>query len=73
MNLLSIRIAAEALLLRTSMSMSARDRSNARSMVITRYGIVAPSHVQAVLHDSKSKVNYGASDARAEGAAVPEH
>jgi gamma-glutamyltranspeptidase / glutathione hydrolase len=27
--------------------MSARDRSNARSMVITRYGIVATSHVQA--------------------------
>jgi len=41
----SIRIAAAALLLTTSMS--ARDRSNARSMVITRYGIVATSHVQA--------------------------
>jgi gamma-glutamyltranspeptidase/glutathione hydrolase len=27
---------------------------------------------QAVLHDSKSKVNYGASDARADGAAEPE-
>ena len=27
---------------------------------------------QAVLHDSKSKINYGASDARADGAAVPE-
>lgn len=27
---------------------------------------------QAVLHDSKSKVNYGASDARADGAAIPE-
>jgi len=27
---------------------------------------------QAVLHDSKSGVNYGASDARADGAAVPE-
>ncbi|MHB8218382.1 MAG: gamma-glutamyltransferase, partial [Candidatus Sulfotelmatobacter sp.] len=27
---------------------------------------------QAVLHDSTSKVNYGASDARADGAAVPE-
>jgi gamma-glutamyltranspeptidase/glutathione hydrolase len=27
---------------------------------------------QAVLHDSNSKVNYGASDARADGAAVPE-
>jgi gamma-glutamyltranspeptidase/glutathione hydrolase len=27
---------------------------------------------QAVLHDAKAKVNYGASDARADGAAVPE-
>ncbi len=27
---------------------------------------------QAVLHDSKSNVNYGASDARADGAAIPE-
>jgi gamma-glutamyltranspeptidase / glutathione hydrolase len=27
---------------------------------------------QAVLHDSKNRVNYGASDARADGAAVPE-
>jgi gamma-glutamyltranspeptidase / glutathione hydrolase len=27
---------------------------------------------QAVLHDSKSRVNYGASDARKDGAAVPE-
>jgi gamma-glutamyltranspeptidase/glutathione hydrolase len=44
---ISIRIAAAVLLLATSMSMSARDRSNARSMVITRYGIVATSHVQA--------------------------
>src|ERR1700688_280876 len=42
---LSLRITAAALLLTTSMS--ARDRSNARSMVITRYGIVATSHVQA--------------------------
>ncbi len=41
----SIRIAA-AILMLTSF-MSARDRSNARSMVITRYGIVATSHVQA--------------------------
>jgi gamma-glutamyltranspeptidase / glutathione hydrolase len=44
---ISIRIAAAVLLLTTSMSMSARDRSNARSMVVTRYGIVATSHVQA--------------------------
>ena len=42
---MSIRIAAVVLLLASSMS--ARDRSNARSMVITRYGIVATSHVQA--------------------------
>jgi gamma-glutamyltranspeptidase / glutathione hydrolase len=42
---ISIRIAV-AFLLFTS-SMSARDRSNARSMVVTRYGIVATSHVQA--------------------------
>jgi gamma-glutamyltranspeptidase / glutathione hydrolase len=42
---ISIRIAAAVLLL-TSL-MSARDRSNARSMVVTRYGIVATSHVQA--------------------------
>ena len=27
---------------------------------------------QAVLHDSKTKVNYAASDARADGAAIPE-
>jgi gamma-glutamyltranspeptidase / glutathione hydrolase len=40
-----IRITAAFLLL--TMSMSARDRSNARSMTITRYGIVATSHVQA--------------------------
>src|SRR6266403_3514272 len=42
---ISVRIASAVLLL-TSL-MSARDRSNARSMVITRYGIVATSHVQA--------------------------
>src|SRR5712692_6118093 len=41
----SIRLAfALALLIST---MSAQDRSHARSMVITRYGIVATSHVQA--------------------------
>lgn len=40
-----IRIAVFVLLL--SPLMSARDRSNARSMVVTRYGIVATSHVQA--------------------------
>jgi len=27
---------------------------------------------QAVLHDSQAKVNYGASDARADGSAEPE-
>ena len=41
----SIWIAAAVLLLTSFMS--ARDRSSARSMVITRYGIVATSHVQA--------------------------
>ncbi len=50
---ISIRIAAAVLLLTTSMSMSARDRSNARSMVITRYGIVATSHVQASVAGAK--------------------
>jgi gamma-glutamyltranspeptidase/glutathione hydrolase len=44
---LSIRIAAAVLLLASSMS--ARDRSSARSMVVTKYGIVATSHVQASL------------------------
>ncbi|MGA7381252.1 MAG: gamma-glutamyltransferase [Terriglobales bacterium] len=40
---------ALALLLTSSMSadLSAQDRSSARSMVVTRYGIVATSHVQA--------------------------
>ncbi len=47
----SIRIAAAFLLLTTSMP--ARDRSNARSMVITRYGIVATSHVQASVAGAK--------------------
>jgi gamma-glutamyltranspeptidase/glutathione hydrolase len=41
---LSIRIAVALLL---TSSMSAQDRSYARSMVVTRYGIVATSHVQA--------------------------
>src|SRR5580658_8866379 len=49
----SIRIAAVALLLTVSISMSARDRSNARSMVVTRYGIVATSHVQASVAGAK--------------------
>jgi gamma-glutamyltranspeptidase/glutathione hydrolase len=48
---LSLRIAV-ALLLLTS-SMSARDRSSARSMVVTRYGIVATSHVQASVAGAK--------------------
>jgi gamma-glutamyltranspeptidase/glutathione hydrolase len=48
---ISIRIAAAVLLL--TMSISARDRSNARSMVITRYGIVATSHVQASVAGAK--------------------
>ena len=46
-----IRIAAAALLLTTSMS--ARDRLNARSMVITSYGVVATSHVQASVAGAK--------------------
>jgi gamma-glutamyltranspeptidase/glutathione hydrolase len=41
---LSIRIGVALLL---TSSMSAQDRSTARSMVVTRYGIVATSHVQA--------------------------
>jgi gamma-glutamyltranspeptidase / glutathione hydrolase len=41
----SIRVAVAVLLL-TSL-MSSRDRSSARSMVVTQYGIVATSHVQA--------------------------
>jgi gamma-glutamyltranspeptidase / glutathione hydrolase len=49
----SIRIAVAALLLTSSISMSARDRSSARSMVITRYGIVATSHVQASVAGAK--------------------
>jgi gamma-glutamyltranspeptidase/glutathione hydrolase len=48
---ISIRIAAAVLLL--TASMSARDRSNARSMVVTRYGIVATSHVQASVAGAK--------------------
>jgi gamma-glutamyltranspeptidase / glutathione hydrolase len=48
---LSIRIAAVALLL--TASMSAQDRASARSMVVTRYGIVATSHVQASVAGAK--------------------
>src|SRR5712672_3898971 len=48
---LSLRIASVILVLTTSMS--ARDRSTARSMVITRYGIVATSHVQASVAGAK--------------------
>ncbi len=48
---ISIRIAVAVLLL-TSV-MSARDRSNARSMVITRNGIVATSYVQASVAGSQ--------------------
>jgi gamma-glutamyltranspeptidase / glutathione hydrolase len=49
---ISIRIAVMLLLI-FSMSMSARDRSTARSMVVTRYGIVATSHVQASVAGAK--------------------
>jgi gamma-glutamyltranspeptidase / glutathione hydrolase len=48
---LSFRIAVAFLIL--TMSMSARDRSSARSMTITRYGIVATSHVQASIAGAK--------------------
>src|ERR1700720_2769142 len=44
---MNIPIGIAVALLLASSSMSARDRSNARSMVVTRYGIVATSHVQA--------------------------
>jgi len=47
-----VRIAA-ILLLVSSISMSARDRSSARSMVVTRYGIVATSYVQASVAGAK--------------------
>src|ERR1700678_3484990 len=48
---LSSRTAAAALLLTSFMS--AQDRSTARSMVVTRYGIVATSHVQASVAGAK--------------------
>jgi gamma-glutamyltranspeptidase/glutathione hydrolase len=48
---ISIRITL-ALVLITSY-MSAQDRSSARSMVVTRYGIVATSHVQASVAGSQ--------------------
>jgi gamma-glutamyltranspeptidase/glutathione hydrolase len=48
---LSIRIAV--LIVLFSSVMSARDRSSARSMVVTRYGIVATSHVQASVAGAK--------------------
>ena len=44
---------AATMLLLSSISMSARDRSSARSMVVTRYGIVATSHVQASVAGAK--------------------
>src|SRR5882757_5994621 len=47
-----LRIAVVMLVV-SSMSMSARDRSNARSMVVTRYGVVATSHVQASVAGAK--------------------
>ncbi len=50
---MNISIGIAVALLLTS-SMSARDRSNARSMVITRYGIVATSHVQASVAGARS-------------------
>jgi gamma-glutamyltranspeptidase / glutathione hydrolase len=53
----SIRITAVFVLL-TSFR-SARDRSNARSMVVTRYGIVATSHVQASVAGAQILVRGG--------------
>src|SRR6202030_2187352 len=44
---MNISIGIAVALLLASSFMSARDRSNARSMVVARYGIVATSHVQA--------------------------
>ncbi len=44
---ISVRVTFVLALLIASMSVPAQDRSHARSMVITRYGIVATSHVQA--------------------------
>src|ERR1700722_18061671 len=44
---------AAVLVLISYITMSARDRSNARSMVVTRYGIVATSHVQASVAGAK--------------------
>jgi gamma-glutamyltranspeptidase/glutathione hydrolase len=48
---ISIRIAVAVLLLTSFMA--AKDRSSARSMVVTRYGIVATSHVQASVAGAK--------------------
>jgi gamma-glutamyltranspeptidase / glutathione hydrolase len=44
---ISVRVTFALLLLITSMSVPAQDRSHARSMVITRFGIVATTYVQA--------------------------
>jgi gamma-glutamyltranspeptidase / glutathione hydrolase len=44
---ISIRIGVLLVVLASSILAPARDRSSARSMVVTRYGIVATSHVQA--------------------------
>src|SRR5713226_1410574 len=44
---ISVRVTLVLALLIASMSVPAQDRSHARSMVITRYGIVATTHVQA--------------------------
>jgi gamma-glutamyltranspeptidase / glutathione hydrolase len=50
---MKISLAFTAIVLLLPSFMSARDRSNARSMVITRYGIVATSHVQASVAGSQ--------------------
>src|SRR5271169_4896740 len=48
---ISIRITLAVVLITSSMS--AQDRSSARSMVVTRYGIVVTSHVQASVAGSQ--------------------
>jgi gamma-glutamyltranspeptidase/glutathione hydrolase len=51
---LSLHVAVALLLITTMFAdLSAQDRSTARSMVITRYGIVATSHVQASVAGSE--------------------
>jgi gamma-glutamyltranspeptidase / glutathione hydrolase len=50
---MNIPIRTTLALVLVASSMSAQDRSSARSMVVTRYGIVATSHVQASVAGSQ--------------------